>query len=285
MTTNGATSAREDAYEKALIGGDLSELTAEERVAYYRRVCESLGLNYLTQPFAYIQLLTGAEGARVKRLVLYAKKDATDQLRRINRVSIDKPEIRFEDEWIIVTVVGHTPDGRSDADLGVVSRKDMRGDFGNAVMKAVTKAKRRVTLSICGLGWLDETEVETIPEATVYTDPAATIEAAPIPQLSDPVLGARKRFFAVAEERGLLDADTPAEKRAAVHGALGIPDQEGALRRWAERYGWDTARRLLEDGRTVQEYHAGGDAEDLDWESAFSGLDERQRPEDARGAH
>ena len=32
-------------------------------------------------------------------------------------------------------------------------------------MKAETKAKRRVTLSICGLGMLDETEVESIPDA------------------------------------------------------------------------------------------------------------------------
>jgi len=32
-------------------------------------------------------------------------------------------------------------------------------------MKAVTKAKRRLTLSLCGLGWLDETEIETIPDA------------------------------------------------------------------------------------------------------------------------
>jgi hypothetical protein len=33
----------------------------------------------------------------------------------------------------------------------------------NAELKAVTKAKRRATLSICGLGWLDETEVDDIP--------------------------------------------------------------------------------------------------------------------------
>lgn len=31
-------------------------------------------------------------------------------------------------------------------------------------MKAITKAKRRVTLSICGLGMLDESELETIKE-------------------------------------------------------------------------------------------------------------------------
>jgi hypothetical protein len=42
----------------------------------------------------------------------------------------------------------------------------MRGDLrANTIMKAVTKAKRRVTLSISGLGFLDETEVETIPGA------------------------------------------------------------------------------------------------------------------------
>jgi hypothetical protein len=53
--------------------------------------------------------------------------------------------------------------------VGVVNRKDMQGNFGNALMKAVTKAKRRVTLSICGLGMLDETEVETIPSARPVT--------------------------------------------------------------------------------------------------------------------
>ena len=34
-------------------------------------------------------------------------------------------------------------------------------------MKAETKAKRRVTLSISGMGWMDETEVENIPGAQI----------------------------------------------------------------------------------------------------------------------
>jgi len=47
----------------------------------------------------------------------------------------------------------------------VVSIAGLRGEAAsNAVMKAVTKAKRRVTLSICGLRFLDETEVEDIPD-------------------------------------------------------------------------------------------------------------------------
>jgi len=40
----------------------------------------------------------------------------------------------------------------------------LKGDaLANALMKCETKAKRRVTLSLAGLGWLDETELETIP--------------------------------------------------------------------------------------------------------------------------
>lgn len=151
-----------EAAELALISGDLAKLNPDQRVTFYNRVCESLGLNPLTQPFSYITL----NG----KLTLYARKDAADQLRRVHGVSIGKPDIRFEDDWILVTVTATTADGRSDSDVGAVSRKDMRGDFGNALMKAVTKAKRRVTLSVCGLGMLDETEVESIPGARAHAE-------------------------------------------------------------------------------------------------------------------
>jgi hypothetical protein len=146
-----------EAIEGVVVQGDLSKLSPEQRVVYYRNVCNSLGLNYLTRPFDYITL----NG----KLTLYARKDATDQLRRAYGISIGAPDIKFQDDWIIVTISAHDKSGREDSDIGVVNKKDMRGDFGNAVMKAVTKAKRRVTLSICGLGWSDETEVETIPDA------------------------------------------------------------------------------------------------------------------------
>jgi len=44
---------------------------------------------------------------------------------------------------------------------GAVDIKGLTGkNLANAFMKAETKAKRRVTLSICGLGFLDESEVE-----------------------------------------------------------------------------------------------------------------------------
>jgi hypothetical protein len=47
---------------------------------------------------------------------------------------------------------------------GAVNINGLRGEaLANALMKAETKAKRRATLSLCGLGMLDETEVSDIP--------------------------------------------------------------------------------------------------------------------------
>jgi hypothetical protein len=61
-----------------------------------------------------------------------------------------------------------TRDGREDEDYGVVTIGNLKGDAAaNMIMKAITKAKRRVTLSISGLGMLDETEIETIPGQAV----------------------------------------------------------------------------------------------------------------------
>lgn len=157
--SNSIQTVEQDAQlmESVLLGGDLSKLAPHQRVNYYYRVCESLGLNPHTKPFDYIQL----NG----KLTLYAKKDAADQLRKINGVSIDDVDISETEKQFIVKVKGHDKEGRADVEVGVVNKNDMRGDTANAQMKAVTKAKRRLTLSLCGLGWLDETEVQTIPGA------------------------------------------------------------------------------------------------------------------------
>ena len=143
--------------ESVLLQGDLSKLTPSQRVNYYKRVCESMGLNPLTRPFDYITL----NG----KLTLYAKKDAADQLRNIHGVSIDDVDVVESATQFIVKVKGHNTDGRTDVEVGVVNKTDMQGNLANAQMKAVTKGKRRLTLSLCGLGWLDETEVQTIPDA------------------------------------------------------------------------------------------------------------------------
>lgn len=152
--------------EQVLIKGDLKALTEDQRNAYYMRVCESAGLNPLTQPFAYI-VLNG-------KLTLYALRSATDQLRAVHGVSVVDMDEQDRDGVHIVTVKVTDRHGRSDMARGAVSVQGLKGEaLANAIMKAETKAKRRATLSICGLGLLDETEVETIPGAHPLAPEAA----------------------------------------------------------------------------------------------------------------
>lgn len=144
--------------EDVIAKGDLSDLKPEQRARLYMEVCRSLGLNPLTKPFDYITL-SG-------RLTLYATRAATDQLRKINGVTIHQIEERTDGDLRIVRAHARDPSGREDMDIGAVNVKGLAGDaLANACMKALTKAKRRVTLSICGLGWLDESETETVPGA------------------------------------------------------------------------------------------------------------------------
>jgi hypothetical protein len=142
--------------EAVIARGDLAQLTAEERGKYYVRVCDSVGLNPMTRPLEYL-VLNG-------KMVLYARKDATDQLRSLYKVSVAEiTEREHEGVWIVSAKVADA-DGRTDCAIGAVDIKGLSGmALANALMKAETKAKRRATLSLCGLGFLDETEVEDIP--------------------------------------------------------------------------------------------------------------------------
>lgn len=159
------------AIEQALIGGDLSRLDTGQRMNLYKSTCESLGLNPLTKPFEYITL----NG----KLTLYARRDCTDQLRKLNRVSVMVVAREKIDDIFTVCARATMPDGRTDESIGAVNVSGLRGDnLANALMKAETKAKRRVTLSICGLGFLDESEVETIQELKpVEVEKPARIES------------------------------------------------------------------------------------------------------------
>lgn len=146
--------------ELALVQGNLAALTPEQRLAFYKSTCESLNLNPLTQPFAYITL----NG----KLTLYARKDAADQLRSSRRVSLSIVSRESVEGVYVVTARATMPDGRTDESIGALPLPKDPAERANAIMKAETKAKRRVTLSICGLGMLDESELDTMPRSA-YT--------------------------------------------------------------------------------------------------------------------
>lgn len=145
----------DEIIEQVLIHGDLRELTPDQRTDYYKRMCDSIGVNPLTRPFAYITL----NG----RLVLYALRDCTDQLRKLHAVSVvETRQEEINDVYIVVCKVKDR-DERTDEARGAVHIGGLQKEaLANAIMKAETKAKRRATLSICGLGFLDETEIEDI---------------------------------------------------------------------------------------------------------------------------
>lgn len=157
--------------ETVLIKGDLSKLTPDERVRYYNETCHSLGLNPLTRPFEYINL-----GGK---LLLYARRDCADQLRKINGVSLEIVSRAVEGDILRVHVRARLPDGRADEDFGAVYYPEtLKGEArANAELRAITKGKRRTTLSICGLGWLDETEVADIPVQAHRRPPAPASNA------------------------------------------------------------------------------------------------------------
>jgi hypothetical protein len=159
--------------EDVLIRGDLSKLTEKDRTDYYLRVCHSVGLNPLTRPFDYL-MLSG-------KLVLYAKRDAADQLRKLNGISVEIVSQKVADGLLTVHARAVDKTGRKDEDFGVVPFKGGGNEFAaNLAMKAVTKAKRRVTLSISGLGFLDESEVgqganDDEPEGSISAEQAAEL--------------------------------------------------------------------------------------------------------------
>lgn len=153
-----ATAAPNDAewrvIEGVVVGGNLAPLTSEQRVLYIKRVCENLRINWETNPFIYMP----GEGGK---LVLFPTKDCAAQLRRRDAVSIEVTGRTYlPDQGVyMVEVVATTPDGRRDSAIGCVGCKGMSHEqLANQMMRAETKAKRRVTMSLCGLG-LDDDEV------------------------------------------------------------------------------------------------------------------------------
>jgi hypothetical protein len=219
--------------ERVLIGGDLSALTPEERVDYVKKVCLSVGVNHLTRPFEYILFKEpGSQGQ--SRLQLYANKSCTEQLRKIHAVSVIDHQQTIEGDYCHVQVKVQDRTGRTDFSVGSVAlfkyynqqRQDLSGtERCNAIMKASTKAKRRATLSICGLAFLDESELENVrvvggvtPEGRIYRYPNADVDDEP-PQLVENVdhghtPGSEKAKMAEAALARVEAADAELKKKS-----------------------------------------------------------------------
>ena len=141
-----------------VLNGDLSRLSGPQKVEYYRAFCERVGLDPATQPFK-IMKLQGKE-------TLYCDRGGSAQLNKLHKVSHKITDRQKMDELYVVTANASTPDGRCSESIGAVSIAGLKGEaLANAMMKGETKAKRRSTLDLLGLGMLDESETGSIPGA------------------------------------------------------------------------------------------------------------------------
>lgn len=194
--------------------GDLTGLSVQERLQFYKALCRSLGLNPLTRPFEYIVFSdkdpdesTGAAASGGK-MTLYARADCAAQLRKIHKVGISKDMRRVRDgefykveaDAIVHDIIGGHLVPRTDTSTGIVWLKKVKfkngarqvyelegRDLANAMMKAETKAKRRVTFSICGLHILDESEIEDLTQLTFDVSESGRVVEI-LPPASQPAL-------------------------------------------------------------------------------------------------
>lgn len=157
-----ASSSDTNVVSQLILNGDLSKLTATDKVKYYNGYCERMGLDPFTKPFDILRL-NGKE-------VLYCTRSGAQQLNKLHNVShkITAREMVEAAGVYQVSVVASLPDGRCTESIGAVNITGLKGEsYANAIMKAETKAKRRATLDLLGLGVIDESEAESIPNATV----------------------------------------------------------------------------------------------------------------------
>ena len=159
--------------ESLVMRGDISGLTAPQRVQYYLHTCAELGLNPNAQPFAFLKL-NGKE-------VMYPTRGATDQLARIHQVNreiIDGPKVidLAGTKLLYAVCRASLPSGRIETSTAAVPIPSGAEPVANAVMKVETKARRRATLAILGLALTDESEMDTIPAASRVDVPAPSRE-------------------------------------------------------------------------------------------------------------
>lgn len=166
------------------ITGDIGVMSKVQQAEFLTNLAKAIGLLPFPPPF---EILPQKDG----RKIIYAKKSCTDQLRKIYGISVDvlyagpmQLGEQTDPSVYMVKVHAKARDGREDEEIGAVSIKGLAGeDLANAPMKAITKAKRRVTLSICGLSFLDETEVGTFGGQQASSGPASVAPRTVVPQV------------------------------------------------------------------------------------------------------
>jgi hypothetical protein len=154
----------EPAVVEQLIRGDVSSVPREALLRYVFTFCERVGISPLAVPFSLMKTQRGMQ--------LVANRNFYDAVASKYTVSREcVGEGFFEGTKLYFTRYrATTPDGRVTEDMALVDTAGLNGnDLANAIMKAHTKGRNRVTRAHLGFPFPDETEAETVPGASVVS--------------------------------------------------------------------------------------------------------------------
>lgn len=151
-----------------LFYGDISQLSQQQRAQHLFALAKKLGLDPASKPFDIIPVAGGT------KLMVYANKGAAAQLQKNRNLSVNKiyagalpinpASGEFLNDIYVVEVEVTSPDGRRSMNVGSVNIAGLKGDtLSNKIMACHTKAMRRAVLHHEGLGFTDESELESIP--------------------------------------------------------------------------------------------------------------------------
>lgn len=266
--------------------GDLSQLSNEERVAHYLRLCRSLGLNPLSRPFQWIEFYDPQ--TKGKRLTLYPDRSCAEQLRRQHQISVRVVRREQVGGLFVVEVEGHTPGGRvgtaskyvpvTYTDQGGTTRPLAGQQLANAYMKAETGALRRLTFSMVGLASPPEMEELARPKVVTVDAHGRVLENPTDEQryLAEQPRAARAIGEPVFEDMDVPDFDGPSQ--AVRPDELETPKREGPpptfrasdedVERWQARWFANVRGLSLDSDEARHAFVAAWTRDELEWPKA-----------------
>lgn len=165
--------------DKLIPIGDLGKLTEAEKTKYYIQVCEYFDLPAELNLLEFIWMDSGDAG---RKLVLYAKKGATDRLRDLRGIHVTELTHAAGDGYIMFTATGKDNKGRTEIAVGAHETRGLAGKtLADAIAIAQTKAVRRMTLQFVGGGFLDESELSSGTTRDLATAPVMLSQLASQP--------------------------------------------------------------------------------------------------------
>lgn len=177
---------------------DVEKLDEAGRLEYYLAACEYFGI---PPDCHFLEFLWVDSGYGGRKLILYAKKAATDILREKRGINVVEMTKDAGDGYVMFTAKGVDKTGRIDMAVGAASTKGLSGKaLIDAIATAQTRATRRLTLQFVGGGLLDESEI--IPGAVVTDVPP--VKPAPPPATVAPSLSKGQDVTVVEEKKPMM---------------------------------------------------------------------------------